>query len=138
MAVVLTINVGKHRMEEKRTLWYEKGTNLERAVRSHANFLEYTPLFLVALTAAESVGACAVSTNVIGATFMIGRVLHAVSLNHYETVHKSFALRKASMMMTILPFIILAIFLIAKSFKCCRKEEPIACDSKGNCSKCSK
>ncbi len=141
MTIVLTLNVGFNRMEAKKTIGFDKGTKLERAIRSHANFLEYTPIFLVALTAAELVGACVISTNVLGLTFLTGRVLHALSLNYFEPVKNCIKFRQISMMMTLIPFLLLALFLIVKSCRlCCFKEEneEKECIMKCKTKKCTK
>jgi uncharacterized membrane protein YecN with MAPEG domain len=57
---------------------------LERAVRAHANFTEYTPLFLLMLFLIEYVGYSAAITAILGGGFSVGRCCHAYSLLRYE------------------------------------------------------
>lgn len=136
MAIVMTFYVGSQRMAEKQTIGFKQGTKLERAVRSHGNFMEYTPLFLIGLVAAETLGACVYSTNIIGSVFMLGRVAHALSLNYFEPVKNCLFYRKVGMVATMLSFLALALFILIKACKnCCKKECKIACSTKGECKK---
>ncbi len=54
---------------------------LTKAIRAHGNFSEYIPLALILLASYELSGANTVWLHVLGATLLIGRVLHAVGLN---------------------------------------------------------
>lgn len=53
---------------------------MTRRIRAHANFIEYTPLFLIMLGFAERGGIPAWSVHVLGVAFLIGRLMHAYSL----------------------------------------------------------
>ncbi|SDI75423.1 hypothetical protein SAMN04488540_10324 [Ferrimonas sediminum] len=50
--------------------------SLELRVRSHANLLEYAPLVLLMLIAAESNGANAWLLHSVGSVWLVARVLH--------------------------------------------------------------
>jgi uncharacterized protein len=56
-------------------------TALERAVRVHGNFAEYTPLFLVLLLLAELGGGAPVLLHALGAAYFLARVWHAMGLS---------------------------------------------------------
>ena len=54
---------------------------LERAIRAHANFVEYVPLTLLLLLLLELSGSMpGAALHGLGAGLLIGRVLHAVGL----------------------------------------------------------
>jgi uncharacterized membrane protein YecN with MAPEG domain len=61
---------------------------MERAVRVHANFVEYVPLTLVLLLLAELAAASAGLLHACGATLVVCRVLHAYGLS--QTSGRSF------------------------------------------------
>ncbi|MCF2909389.1 MAPEG family protein [Pseudoalteromonas sp. DL2-H2.2] len=54
---------------------------LERAIRAHANFMEYTPLLLILLFALEFQGGEAIWLYLTGGTYLVGRILHSFALN---------------------------------------------------------
>jgi len=54
---------------------------MERAVRVHANFVEYVPLTLVLLLLAELGGGRAGLLHACGAVLLVSRVLHAYGLS---------------------------------------------------------
>lgn len=56
-------------------------TALERAVRVHGNFAEYTPLFLLLLLIAELGGGVSLLLHFAGAAFILGRIAHALGLS---------------------------------------------------------
>jgi uncharacterized protein len=56
-------------------------TALERAVRVHGNFAEYTPLFLVLLLVAELAGGAALLLHLAGAAYFLARIAHAFGLS---------------------------------------------------------
>ena len=58
---------------------------LLRRMRVHANFVEYTPFFLVLLGLAESLSAPKLILHALGAVFVAGRLLHAYALS--QTPH---------------------------------------------------
>ena len=53
---------------------------LEKSIRAQGNFVEYTPLALIVLALAEMQGAPALALHGLGATLVIGRVLHGWGL----------------------------------------------------------
>jgi uncharacterized membrane protein YecN with MAPEG domain len=71
---------------------------LERAMRVQANFVEYVPLFLVALLAAELCGAEALALHAAGGAMAAGRTLHAAGMSREPDI---VALRAAGMLLTL-------------------------------------
>ena len=55
---------------------------MERAVRVHANFVEYVPLALLLMALAEANGAPRASLHAAGAVLLVSRLLHAWGLSH--------------------------------------------------------
>lgn len=51
--------------------------DLERAIRAQGNFAEYVPMALILLVLFESNGAPLWLVGILGATLIIGRVMHA-------------------------------------------------------------
>jgi len=70
-----------HRRRARIGLGTGSDTALERAVRVHGNFAEYTPLFLVLMLIAELSGGAAIFLHVTGAAFFLARVAHAFGLS---------------------------------------------------------
>jgi uncharacterized protein len=56
-------------------------TALERAVRVHGNFAEYTPLFLVLLLIAELGGGAVLLLHLAGTAYFLARIAHAFGLS---------------------------------------------------------
>ena len=57
---------------------------LERAMRVHANFTEYTPLVLIMLAMAELQGLPPWALHLLGLTFLAGRALHFLGFRSAE------------------------------------------------------
>jgi uncharacterized protein len=79
--IVLGSLVVSHRRRARIGLGIGGDTALERAVRVHGNFGEYTPLFLVLLLAAELGGAAPWLLHPIGAAYFLARIFHAFGLS---------------------------------------------------------
>ncbi len=58
---------------------------LLRRMRVHANFVEYTPFFLVLIALAESLATPKLILHALGAVFVMGRIAHAYALS--QTPH---------------------------------------------------
>lgn len=57
---------------------------LARRIRAHANFSEYVPLALILMLAGETAGAPAWMLHALGATLIVGRIIHAWSLSAHS------------------------------------------------------
>ena len=53
---------------------------LEQRIRAHANFAEYTPIFLILLFLAESQNTSLYIIHGVATIFTIGRILHVYAL----------------------------------------------------------
>ena len=80
---------------------------LQLAIRAHSNALEYIPITLLLLLTLELDGAPKLLIHVLGATMLIGRILHAMGLPA-----KDFKKRVLGMQITIYLLIGLAILNI--------------------------
>ena len=69
-----------------------------RAMRAHANFAEYVPLSLLLIYFAEVTGASASFLHALGASLLVGRVIHALGVSR---VKENYALRVAGMTLTL-------------------------------------
>ncbi len=70
---------------------HPEGWRLERAVRGHGNFAEYTPLALILVLLLELNSAPAWAVHAVAATFLVGRILHAAA---FSTQHGMFMFRQ--------------------------------------------
>lgn len=81
LLVVLAINAGARRGAQKA---FEPGAigdaTLTRAIRAHANFAENAPLALILLVALVLTDTATLPIHVLGATFTLARVSHALGM----------------------------------------------------------
>jgi uncharacterized membrane protein YecN with MAPEG domain len=78
--LVLTFRVIRLRRRLEIGLGTAGNAEMEKAVRSHGNFIEYAPIGLVLLASAELSGAAAGWVQAIGILLIAGRLLHAWGL----------------------------------------------------------
>lgn len=97
--LLLTFRVFGARMRSGVMLGHGADRALERAARVHANFAEYAPIFLVALALAELCGAPGPAVHALGASMLLGRVLHAIGMSREPDIR---ALRGAGMLFTLI------------------------------------
>ncbi len=95
----------------------EIGTNDEndeffRAVRAHANFIEYTPLFLILLTLLELADAPSLFMSLLGGTFIIGRISHWYGLTEPDRLR----FRTLGMVLTLTQLVAGAVLLLTEVF----------------------
>lgn len=78
------IRIGRVRMAEK--VMHGDGGNapLMRRMRAQANFVENTPFVLILVGVIEASGRGGIWLAVVGALFMLGRVLHALGMDSAE------------------------------------------------------
>ena len=88
MLLVLAGLVVKARWRYKTGLGTGSEPGMERAVRVHANFVEYVPLTLLLLLLAEVNGIAAWALHAAGAVLLLSRLLHAWGLS--QTSGRSF------------------------------------------------
>jgi uncharacterized membrane protein YecN with MAPEG domain len=81
LLLLLAFRVVQARWKYKTSLGTGTEPGMERAVRVHANFVEYVPLALLLMGLAEANGAPAAGLHAAGAVLLASRVLHAWGLS---------------------------------------------------------
>ena len=78
----LTMRVG--RIRGVRKIWHGDGGDdlLMRRMRAQSNFIENAPLVLILMATIELTGRGATWLAVVGALFMLGRVVHALGMDN--------------------------------------------------------
>ena len=82
---------------------------LHRAVRGHGNLIEYAPLFLILMLAAELNGSDSTYLHISGMVFIAGRLMHGIV---FSFMKPNLFLRVGGMILTFTGFIILIIISI--------------------------
>ena len=78
--VYLTLRVVNQRTENRVSIGAGKSRLLERAMRVHANFSEYTPIILLLIAFAELLGTPSLGIHALALIFIVGRLMHAYGL----------------------------------------------------------
>ena len=112
----LSINVIKLRRQNKVSFGDDGDRTLMRRIRAQANFIEYTPIFLLSLIgiewlAFENIPYYFLYINIVGLLFIIGRILHALSLYEKKIMH-----RKTGMIITFVSLQLNGILLLILVF----------------------
>ena len=84
MCIPLSLHVIRGRRQFSVALGDSGHHEMQRRIRAQANFLEYTPLFLILLGFAEFAGLAPYAAHGFGILFVSGRVMHAYSLLRHE------------------------------------------------------
>lgn len=82
---------------------------LERAIRAHGNFIEYTPMMLILLWLAEQEGTAATSLHAYAGSFLLGRVMHGWC---FAFTQRNLVLRVGGTILTLFPLAGLALKLL--------------------------
>ncbi|QYK04978.1 MAPEG family protein [Shewanella zhangzhouensis] len=80
LMLVFAWGVVRLRRSEKIGLGAGHSKGLEVAIRVHGNFLEYAPMVLLLLACAELNGLSPLYLHVLGASWLIARILHGIGL----------------------------------------------------------
>lgn len=96
--LVLTARVLRARYRVQVVLGTGGDRALERAMRVHANFAEYVPIFLAAMLAAELCAAPGWALHGAGIAMLAGRLLHAMGMSREPDI---VPLRAAGMILTL-------------------------------------
>ncbi|MGZ5010550.1 MAG: MAPEG family protein [Methylobacter sp.] len=107
LIVRLTLSVIKLRRKNRVSVGDGGNEGLQLAIRAHANAVEYIPIALMLLLTLELNGAPKILIHILGATLIIGRILHAMGLPA-----KDFKKRVLGMQITIYLLIGLAVLNI--------------------------
>ena len=108
----LSIGAIKTRIEQKISFGDNGNDEMIRKVRAQGNFIEYTPIFLLSLISIEWLSMKIIPyyffyINVIGALFIIGRILHALSLYDKKFMHRRTGMRLTFLCLKLNGFILL-------------------------------
>lgn len=80
MLLGLSVYTVKGRRQLRVALGDGEQLEMKRRMRAHANFVEYTPFFLILLGYNEMMGLSALWVHGFGWVFLAGRLMHAYSL----------------------------------------------------------
>jgi uncharacterized membrane protein YecN with MAPEG domain len=80
LLIYLSDQVSRRRKQLGISLGHGEGSPLERAVRAHGNFIEYTPMGLILLLLLESEVSYLWMLHLFGAMLLAGRLLHAYGM----------------------------------------------------------
>lgn len=80
MFVPMTLYVGAYRIKNKVDIGDNGDKDLLRRIRSHANFIESVPLAVALLICVELMGASNMWLHGLGASLVIGRLLHFLAM----------------------------------------------------------
>ncbi len=89
---------------------------LERAVRAHSNFAEYTPIMLILLYLLETLPAASVAQmtlHMLAGSFLLGRLMHGLCFGFMKS---SMPLRIGGTALTLFPLIGAALMLLTSVF----------------------
>lgn len=81
LAPVLMVRVGKVRLGKKINLGDGGDPELNARIRAHGNFTENAPLLLMGLFSLAMLSALPIVLHIFGASFTIGRILHALGMS---------------------------------------------------------
>jgi MAPEG family. len=90
LIVRLTLSVIKLRRKNRVSVGDGGNEGLQLAIRAHANAVEYIPIALMLLLTLELNGAPKILIHILGATLLIGRILHAIGTSRKGFQEKSF------------------------------------------------
>jgi uncharacterized membrane protein YecN with MAPEG domain len=107
LIVGLSVAVIKLRRKNRVSVGDGGNEELQLAIRTHSNAVEYIPIALMLLLTLELNGAPKILIHILGATLLVGRILHAMGLPT-----KDFKKRVLGMQITIYLLIGLAILNI--------------------------
>lgn len=107
LIVRLSLSVIKLRRKNRVSVGDGGNEQLQLAIRTHANAVEYIPITLLLLLMLELNGAPTILIHVLGGTLLVGRILHSMGLPE-----KDFKKRVLGMQITIYLLIGLAILNI--------------------------
>ncbi len=80
MSVPMSISVGLRRAKTGILLLHGDDEDLLRRIRAHGNFVEYVPIAILALAAAEITGTARWLVVICGAVLIAARAIHYVGL----------------------------------------------------------
>ncbi len=82
--IALSVNVIIRRYQLRSALGDADDFEMKRRIRAHANFAEYTPLFLILISLAEYEKLSNFYLHILCTLFLLGRISHALSVLKLE------------------------------------------------------
>jgi len=112
LVLVLTARVIVRRRQARIGLGDNGDRILARRIRAHANAVEYLPLALLQLLLLELLALAPLWLHVLGASLVLGRVVHAIGLSRTGGASPE---RLAGMLLTLLAMLAMAVLLLYQS-----------------------
>jgi len=112
LLIALAFRISRYRVGLKISFGDGEHPGLKRAIRAHANLTENAPMALILLLAVEVQGFSAPVVHILGATLVLGRVLHAFGLSRNEGASAGRALGILLTWLMILVASVLAIYSV--------------------------
>jgi uncharacterized membrane protein YecN with MAPEG domain len=109
LVLVLTARVIVRRRQARIGLGDNGDRILARRIRAHANAVEYLPLALLQLLLLELLALAPLWLHVLGASLVLGRVVHAIGLSRTGGASPE---RLAGMLLTLLAMLAMAVLLL--------------------------
>jgi len=89
-------------------------TELQRRIRSHANFAEYVPLILILVALLEAGGAARFTIHALLLPLVIARIMHPIGMVAPEFSVRQFAFRAPGACVTWAVMVIAAVLLLIR------------------------
>lgn len=115
--IFLSVKIIQNRRSAKITSGDQGNLILQSKIRAHANFIEYSPIFLIMLTLSEIGGLNKYYIHLLGVIFVTGRAFHAYGMIVAEIKNKNFVFRQAGMFCTFFCLANLALILFFQFVK---------------------
>ncbi|WP_170360299.1 MAPEG family protein [Ruegeria arenilitoris] len=104
--VVLSAKVISQRRSDKISYGDGGNTAMLKVMRTHSNFVEYTPFALLLIAMVELQGASGLLLNLLGLALLTGRVMHAYGFGRSPQI---VILRQIGMLLTFTAILVAAI-----------------------------
>jgi len=115
--IFLSVKIIQNRRYAKIAFGDKDDSLLQRRIRAHGNFIEYTPIFLIMLILVEIGGLNKYLIHLFGIIFIIGRASHAYGITIAEIRNRNFLFRQAGMFCTFFCLGSLALILFIQFIK---------------------
>lgn len=117
LIVRLSISVIKLRREYRISLGDGGNEELQLAIRTHANALEYIPITLLLLLMLELNGAPKILIHLLGLVLMTGRIIHTIGLSGKDLQKRVLGMQITVFLLIGLAILNLVFLLLTAPFK---------------------
>jgi uncharacterized membrane protein YecN with MAPEG domain len=104
LAVMLALKIVGLRRDNKISIGDGDNPDLQKAIRTHANLLEYAPIGLILIACAELNGVSRWLLAILALAFVAGRFLHPAGMNKPDNMKA----RVLGMQLTLISILVLA------------------------------